>query len=851
MAGPVQTPALNPPHPFMDARIRRTAFLFLALAISLFRGPVPAWAESIGASLTSTEKRQLQREARLVVDLLQNLHYSGRSFREIENKEMVTRFLEELDPGNYFLTADDVEFMHRRFDHSLKSVYLLRGDLQPAFEIFDLYATRARERLNWIDRWLLTGVFDFSLDEDFVQSRKSDPPAEVPPADRRWELWLKEQVLQEMLAGRDTPAATVVVGKHYSEFRRQLAAVDALTVRERFFDALIRSFDPHSGYFSADSAREFAVGMENAVAGVGLDLRKENGRCVVASVQPGGPADLQSDIQAGDIIDELGDGDGPGVDASRKPLRELVALVRGQSGTKLRLTYHPAGTTRPRSVTLERTRVLLGAERAHGAVSLVPGKNGADRRIGWIVLPTFYAAGEKSSATSATRDVRDLLGQMAANKGIDGLVLDLRNNPGGALTEAVALSGLFLPQGSVMLVRGLDGSVAELAIDKENKPVFSGPLVVLTSAQSASASEIFAGAMQAHRRAVIVGATATFGKGTVQNYIELAKAQQGVTAPEAANWGTLRLTYQRFYLPDGRSMQRAGVPSDIVLPAAATGPTPTERETDLPHALAAESITPPGKPFAPAAGHTAVSEPLLHRLHDRAETDFQALPEWALWREEQAAWQAAMRQKKFSLRLDARRSEWDKNRAEQLARLRVRRQLAAQAAFATDPLEIALLQPELAAHQAKLRAATGEDGKTLLHHLQHGMFTVETDRGHLRRLRLEAIDFREFSGNAAELAAAFSAGAGVAATPEEIRLVLQDLALLEHKTDDAVLDCFAKRIAGGKLEKTAVTLGAEALFDRVAMIDEEMLRERPGLDVPLRECLRLAADWTVGSVDGN
>ena len=305
--GAVQTPAINPTTLFMHARPRGIAALSALLAVSLLTLPLPARAESIDAALTSTEKRQLQREARLVVDLLQNLHYSGSSFREIENKEMVSRFLEELDPGSYFLSADDVDFMHRRFDHSLKTVYLLRGDLQPAFEIFDLYATRVRERLTWIEH-RLDGDFDFSTDEYYFPDKKTAKKTETPPADRRWESWLKEQMLQEILAGRDAPAARAVVGKRYREFRRQLAAVDALAVRERFFDALIRSFDPHSGYFSADSAREFAVGMENAVAGIGLDLRKDNGQCVVSAVEPGGPADLHSDLQAGDIIDKLSDG---------------------------------------------------------------------------------------------------------------------------------------------------------------------------------------------------------------------------------------------------------------------------------------------------------------------------------------------------------------------------------------------------------------------------------------------------------------------------------------------------------------------------------------------------------------
>lgn len=357
-------------------------------------------------------------------------------------------------------------------------------------------------------------------------------------------------------------------------------------MRERFFDAIIRSYDPHSGYFSADSSREFALEMEKAVVGLGLNLRKENGHCVVAAVHSGGSADLNSAIAPGDHIEALAEGDAPWIETDHLRLREIVKLMRGTAGAKLRVAYRPGGTASRIETTLERTRIILGDDRAQGAVSEVPGTEGKKRRIGWIDLPSFYTAGENSSLTSGARDVRELLGQMATAP-LDGLVLDLRDNPGGALTEAVALSEIFLPQGLVMLSRGMDAKLKEHSM-QPSEPLFKGPLVVLVSPHSASASEVFAGAMRHHKRAVIVGPGPTFGKGTVQAYIELSKN----FGSDADDWGTLRVTTERFYQPGGQAVQRAGITPDIFFPN-----TPIkgsfQREADLPGALPEESVPAP------------------------------------------------------------------------------------------------------------------------------------------------------------------------------------------------------------------------------------------------------------------
>lgn len=803
--------------------------LLLLLAFSPIVAP-RIWGGSIDTQLTTIEKQQLQREARLIVDLLQNSHYSGRSFREIDNKTMITRFLEELDPQADILSADTVDFIHRRFDRTLKSVYLFRGDLQPAFEIFDIFIGQARPRVEWAQRRLDRG-FDFTLDETYEEVSKPQPFKNKDDADRHWELMLKESVLVEQLRGREPSDATTEVKRRYEEFDRTIATFDSLSVRERFFDAIIRSYDPHSGYFSSDSAREFAVEMEKAVVGLGLDLRKEQGHCVVTAVQSGGSADLNSEITPGDVVEALGEGDGPWMPIEKLRLREIVKLMRGAAGTKLRVAYRPGGKDPKTEVMLERTRIVLGSDRARGEVRELRSHDGTSRQIGSIKLPSFYTAGENGAVTSVARDVRELLQAMSTTP-LDGLVLDLRGNPGGALSEAAALSELFVPGGMMMLSRGLDGKLKQHSL-KEGGPVYGGPLIVLTSANSASASEVFAGAMKFHRRALIVGAASTFGKGTMQNYIDVSM----MAGKEANDWGTLRLTMERFYLPDGGSVQRTGIPSDIVLPGLEPI-GPDRRESELPGAFAEEVVPPPAE-NAPAAA--AVSNSLVKRMSEIAAADFESLPEWELFREERTLWQYSFSREARSLKLEDRSARWIEHRTALERARRDRRAITQKESYPVRAYEIDAVQSARETHEAKLRSGNA-DGQPVIGRLRQGSFVIETERGHLRKLRMDEIDFQNYSGDAVVLAAAFSAATGTTASAAAITTFLEELSLLEHKTDIPVLAA-ARKISAATLTEESTRHGTEALLTRLTELDGEMKRERPGLDVPLRESLRLVSEW--------
>ena len=815
-------------------QFRLLHFLLSLAAVALARATDPVG--SVAAQLSTTEQRDLQREARLIVDLLQNLHYSDRTFREIDDGEVITRYTEALDPGGWFISQEERDFLKRRFSRVLKSVYVFKGDVSPAFEIYDLFVRRANERLDWIAR-RFDAPFDFTADERCNPADWKNPPANRTDADRRWELRLKDELLQEILAGREPQAATVAAKERHERLRRRITGLDALTVRELYLEMLIESFDPHSGYFSSDSAHEFQVGMAGAVSGVGLDLRKQDGRCVVAAITPGSPADHQQDLRGGDTIVATAEGDGPWVPTAGRRLREIVPTVRGQPDTTVRLAFTPAGGTERHELTLTRTRIVLEESRARGAIGTVTAAGSEPaRRIGWIELPAFYANNDPTTPSSAAADLRTLIGQMET-EGIAGLVLDLRRNPGGAMQEAIAIAGLFLPEGTVLLARGQDGSVAAQNIPP-GTPSYRGPLVVLTSAASASASEVLAGALRYHRRAVVVGAPRTFGKGTVQNYIDLSLSPTRGAGATAA-WGMLRLTAQRFSSPDGTGPQGFGVEADVALYDLRPDEVPTEAA--LPHALPAEPLPVPAG-VARAEGDflrldAATGQQLVARHTDRVA----ALPELALWaREHQLRrdWQADMPR---SLQLEKRQQEQAALEARLAALRQERRALTAGAAYPTVPVDL----PEVRAAQESRRLIllSRAPGDTAPGRLAGNVFLAHTPDGQPREVRLGNVDFRQFAGDAPALCAAFAAATGQSADVAEFATLLPELALLPEVNEAAIRGCFLQHFPAERLDSARLELGLVAVLQKLAEIDGELLAERPALDIGLRESLRLAADW--------
>jgi len=357
---------------------------------------------------------------------------------------------------------------------------------------------------------------------------------------------------------------------------------------ELYLSDLTTSVDPHSTYMSPATLDDFDIAMRLHLDGIGALLRAENGQTIVAEVIPGGAAAADGRLKANDKIIGVAQGDGKFVDVIDMKLREVVKLIRGKRGTRVELKIVPAEKIEPVIYALTRQNIELKDQEARSEI-VEQGKkaDGTPYRIGVIDLPSFYADMKLGPAAgkSATEDVRKLLKEFNA-KGVDGVVLDLRRNGGGALTEALSLTGLFIEQGPVVQVKGSEGRV-QRRDDPERGTVYSGPLIVLVSRLSASASEILAGALQDYGRALIVGDTATHGKGTVQMVIDLGNQLSGDTTPKL---GALKLTIQQFYRVNGDSTQNRGVASDVVLPSMtevlATG------EKDLEHALPFDHVKP-------------------------------------------------------------------------------------------------------------------------------------------------------------------------------------------------------------------------------------------------------------------
>jgi len=788
--------------------------------------------------LNATERRQLEREARLVVDFMQNGHESGRLFRDLDNREILGTYMSGLDHDSEYLLKDDIEFFQSRFSRSLRSVYLFKGDLQPAFEIFDFFAKRVQERTTWAEQRLARG-FSF-IEDETTSTTNSSPATSNTEADQRWESKLKADVLAEILRGATEQEATATVAKRYAKIRRHIMTMDSLAVRERFFDGLLQAFDPHSGYFSADSTREFHLEMSGAVAGAGLELKKENSLCLVADIKPGGPADLTTDLRPGDVIESYAEPGATPTPTKEKRLREIVANIRGLAGTKISLTYHHPGETAARSCTLERSVVVSIEDRARGILYQVPTADGKTHNIGLIELPGFYTNEDETGKTSATQDVIELLKQMRAT-GLDGLVIDLRNNGGGALTEARALSGLFIPKGLIMLSRGLGGKIIEHTAT-ESTERYDGPLIVLTSERSASASEIFSGAMKFHRRALIVGSPATFGKGSVQNYIELAKTS-AATPADADTWGTLRLTQERYYQPNGRAVQCDGITADLVLPQQKS--PDFRREVAMPHALPAETLTAPASAIPCPDIKNSVTPELISRLNTLAQENIAHLPEWSLWQREEKLIESITATKSQSLQLEKRRAIYDSVETSLIALRNERRQLSNALAFLSHNIDIQSVQLALEAHRTHLLQADGQGTHSALHQIVNGGFLFETDQGKPRLLWLEQFAFHRFLGDTEILATSYSNATGTGLTAAQMIQTLQSMDRLENITENDVVDCLAQQ-APQKADPAVIRKGLEAMLLRMTELDGELRRHSPALDVQAREALRLTSAWADG-----
>jgi len=548
----------------MKSRITAVLFAFLLAvpAVLLARNEAPA---SVGLAPTADQATT----SKLVYGLLSDSRYAyrPRPADDAMSEDIFRRYLEALDGSKQFFTADDIkrfEPYRLRMDDAVRG-----GDPSPAFAMFQVYRERVVERVAYAQK-LLKGEFDFSGEERWEYDREHAPwAADAAELDQVWRKSVMNDWLRLKLAGKEPAEIRKTLEKRYAQLARSVDQLKGEDVFSLFLNAYTASIDPHTDYLNPRTAENFNQAMSLSLEGIGAQLQRQEDVVVVREIIPGGPAAMDGTLKAGDRIVGVGQGKSGAIeDVVGWRIDDVVAKIRGAKGTQVRLEYIPAENGidgEHRTVTLTRARVQLSEQAAKSKLYNIPAQEGLPaRKIGVIELPTFYQDFEGrrrngTDYTSATRDVADLLARFKEQK-VDGVVLDLRNNGGGSLDEAVQLTGLFIDRGPVVQVRESGGRVS---VNSDNKPgvAWDGPLAVLVNRGSASASEIFAGAMQDYGRALIIGET-TFGKGTVQNLVDLDRWPTS----EGPRFGHVKLTIAQFFRIEGGSTQHKGVVPDIAYP---------------------------------------------------------------------------------------------------------------------------------------------------------------------------------------------------------------------------------------------------------------------------------------------
>jgi len=636
------------------------ALAALALAGSVQAPASPSLLPPGAIAPTDTQRAT----ARKIGRILEEAHYSHAPIDHKMSDVVFQRYLEFLDPQRSYLLAADVnEFSTYRFqfDDMIRT-----GNIDPAYLMFARFQQRNRERMQYALGLLKTEP-DWTLDESYEFERLHAPwPTDQAQLDDLWRRRIKNDALSLILTGKQWPDASDILRKRYERVLKRIDQVTSEDVFENLMNAYARAFDPHSSYFSPRSSEEYRIQMSLNYDGIGASLQVVDDYVTIMNIIDGGPAAVAGTLKTNDRITAVGQGrEGALTDVIGWRLDDVVQLIRGKAGTSVRLQVLPGGAApgSPEKV-LEfvRNKITLEAQAAHKEVKTVA-RNGRTYRIGVITVPGFYQdvaaqnAGDENYR-STTRDVAKLLKELRAEN-IDGLVLDLRGDGGGYLPEATALTGLFINHGPVVQLRDTSGRL-EVLDDPENAPAYDGPLVVLVDRMSASASEIFAGAIQDYHRGLILGQT-TFGKGTVQNLVPLDRWSK-----EPVN-GQLTVTIGKFYRVTGESTQHRGVEPDI--PLASVLDTKELGESALESSLPWDRIA--GVPFktstVPAGGPSVA---MLASAEDvRAQHD----PDYRWLVSDIAAIDNLREQHSVSLNLKVRREERAREDKERLERENSRR----------------------------------------------------------------------------------------------------------------------------------------------------------------------------------
>jgi carboxyl-terminal processing protease len=644
------------------AVLAATVLAFGTLLLGTAKAP-SASANATTADFMPTERHA--KVARLVSSMFERSHYRQAPVNDPVSSLVLDRYLESIDgTRSYFLASDVAEFEKYRYelDDAVTS-----GKLDPAFAIFNRFQQRNRERMAHAIKLLDTEP-DFNVDESFEFDREHAPWAKsTSELDELWRKRVKNDALSLMLTDKPWPEVRDVLRKRYERVAKRAEQITADDVFENFMNSFAHVFDPHSSYFSPRNSEEYRIQMSLSYEGIGASLQSIDDYVTIMEILPGGSAQENGELKAQDRILAVGQGkDGKMVDVVGWRLDDVVELIRGPNGSSVRLQVQPANAppgTQERVLMLPRKKITLEAQAAKKEIRKIQ-RGDKQLQVGVITVPSFYqdynarAAGD-DEYRSTTRDVRRLLDEIKAEGGVDGLVLDLRENGGGHLSEAIGLVNLFVPKGPVVQLRETGGRV-EVLESEESGVAYDGPLTILVDRFSASASEIFAAAMQDYGRGLVIGQE-TYGKGSVQNLYPLDRYALG----QDPGYGQLTVTIGMYYRVTGDSTQNRGVMPDVPLPSAIS--TEEVGESSRDGSLPWNRIRPAD--FRRQGAYVSLM-PELQRAHDaRAVQD----PNFQFALREIAAIDEMRSEKSVSLNLVKRKVEREARTQEQLARENARR----------------------------------------------------------------------------------------------------------------------------------------------------------------------------------
>ncbi|CAI8297387.1 MAG: Tail-specific protease [Opitutia bacterium UBA7350] len=667
-------------------------------AVALCLLPLLSYAENEALGPTP----EMSEQTRWVINTVSGNHYLRDIIGELDGKEIIDAYIKSYDYSRMFYLQSEIDDFHFRFAEAMEA-FLEKGNLYAAFEIFNVFRKNMEARTEWIYRFLEKETHFCAKDSFNTDREEASWPTSMEEADALWEKRIKFELIYEMLSLAsesdleklklpEAPARTPNMGiiedapekdfdpekllrllndseyyadilkqaktnirRRYEHRLRRIQQHEATEVQEACINSLTHLFDPHSSFLSADTLERFNTSVQNSFVGIGALLDNEDGICTIKGILPGGPAEASGKLKAGDEIHAVAQSeDGEFENIINKKLNYIVRKIKGKEGTTVRLLIHPedAEPSVHREISIVRGEVKLISNLATAELIDVPNEAGNSHKVGVIYLPAlFYGSiGLGDSLTTSSADIAELLERLR-EAGAEGIILDLRNNGGGLLTEAVRVAGLFIPTGPIVQVRDKNDRIDVLP-DMDPRMLWDGPLVVLTSRQSASASEIVAGALRDHRRALIVGNSSTHGKGTVQqvfpmsnrpifSFLSQFSAPKNTARPVAS-----KITIKQFFLPGGTSTQLKGVPSDIVLPSS--NEFRFIGESDLPHALPWDQIEPLDSLIDWTNSDVDnVNDPSLFEFLGKASEERQAkLEEFSLLKQ-MIEWQKVRKEKKI------------------------------------------------------------------------------------------------------------------------------------------------------------------------------------------------------------